>query len=159
MIKGISFGKFFSSAIRMADRRLANQGGIARKYDIRSVGVDMVCSTLSEGWDAFDELSSRMSTGYIPYSTGVGAVLGVASFVASPAMIVGSVLPQVGKSLSFWGGNEKAVSSMYDNKSLILAVHQIGQATHSEFERHQNDEDKLQNLKEKIVADLIKRAK
>lgn len=153
MMKGISFGKFLSSTIRMADRRLANLGGIARMYDVRPVGVDMVCSTLSEGWDSFEELSSRMNTGYISFSTGVGAVFRAAAL--APALMAGSMLAQVGKSLSFWGGDEKAVSSMYDNKSLILAVHRIGQSKRSIFTRCQNDENKLLELKEEIVGELI----
>ncbi len=112
----------------------------------------MISSALSEGWDAFDELAARMDTGYLSYSTGIGAVLGAA---IAPAALLGSAIGMIGKSLSFWGGDEKAVSSMYDNKSLILAVHRIGQSKLSKFTRCQNDENKLLELKEDIVGELI----
>jgi hypothetical protein len=146
------YGELLSSAIHIADRQLAGQGGISRKYGIRPVGVDMISSALSEGWDAFDELAARMDTGYLSYSTGIGAVLGAA---IAPAALLGSAIGMIGKSLSFWGGDEKAVSSMYDNKSLILAVHRIGQSKLSKFTRCQNDENKLLELKEDIVGELI----
>jgi len=147
-----TYGGVLGSAIRTADRILAGQGGIAQKYRIRSIGVDMVCAVLSEGWDAFDELATKMDTGYIPYTTSIGAVLGAA---IAPAILVSSALGRVGNSLSFWGGDEKAVSSMYDNKSLILAVHRIGQSKLSDYKKCNKDGKKLQRLKEDIVADLI----
>jgi len=146
------YGELLSSAIHIADRQLAGQGGISRKYGIRPVGVDMISSALSEGWDAFDELAARIDTGYLSYSTGIGAVLGAA---IAPAALLGSAIGMIGKSLSFWGGDEKAVNSMYDNKSLILAVRHIGQSKLSDYKKCNKDEKKLQRLKEDIVAELI----
>ena len=149
------YGELLSAAIHIADRQLAGQGGISRKYGIRPVGVDMICSALSEGWDAFDELAARMDTGYLSYSTGVGAMLGAA---IAPAALLGSAIGMIGKSLSFWGGDEKTVTSMYDYKSLIIAVHRIGQSKLSEFAKCQNDEGSLQRLKEEIVQELINKS-
>lgn len=146
------YGELLSSAIHIADRQLAGQGGISRKYGIRPVGVDMICSALSEGWGAFDELAARMDTDYLSYSTGIGAVLGAA---IAPAALLGSAIGMIGKSLSFWGGDEKAVSRMYDNKRLIVKVHQIGQAKLSEFAKCQNDESKIQNLKNEIIEEIV----
>lgn len=148
----LTYGEILASAIQTADRLLAGQGGITQKYRIRSVGVDMVCAVLSEGWDAFDELATKMGTGYIPYTTSIGTVLGAA---ISPAILMGSSLGRVGKSLSFWGGDEKAVCSMYDNKSLILAVHHIGLSKLSDYKKYNKDENRLQRMKEEIVAELI----
>ena len=146
------YGEFLSSTIRIADRQLAGKGGISQTYGIRPVGVDMICSVLSEGWDAFEELAVRMDTGYLSYSTGIGAMFGAA---IAPAALLGSAIGMIGKSLSFWGGDEKAVSSMYDNKSLIVKVHQIGQIKLSKFAKCRNDDGMLQRLKEEIVQQLI----
>lgn len=145
------YGEFLSFAIHIADRQLAGQGGISRKYGIRPVGVDMICSALSEGWDAFDELAARMDTGYLSYSTGIGAMLGAA---IAPATLLGSAIGMIGKSLSFWGGDEKAVRNMYDYRNLIIAVHKIGRSKLSEYERCQNDTKMLKNLNKEIVAEL-----
>lgn len=151
----ITYGQFLSKALLSADRQSAANGGIARKYGISPVGVDMVCSSLTEGWDAFEELSERIKGSYISWTTGVSAALGGLFCVDSNAIVNSEVLRRISKSLSFWGGDEKAVSSMYDNKSLILAVHRIGQSKLSKFTRCQNDENKLLELKEEIVGELI----
>lgn len=149
----LEFGKFLSSSIRSADRRLANRGGIAKKYGIRPVGVDMVCSTLSGGWDAFVELANRINSGYIPWATSIGAVLGATAVF--PSAIIGAAIGKVGNSLSFWGGDEKAVRSMYDHKNLIIAVHKLGRSKLSEFSKCQNDESKIQDLKNEIVEEIV----
>lgn len=149
----LEFGKFLSSSIRSADRRLASRGGIAKKYGIRPVGVDMVCSTLSEGWDAFVELANRINLGYIPWAASIGAVLGATAGFQSA--IIGAAIGKVGNSLSFWGGDEKAVRSMYDYKNLIIAVHKIGRSKLSEYKRCQNDDKLLKNLYKEIVAEFI----
>lgn len=146
------YGELFGSAIHIADRQLAAQGGISRTYGIRPVGVDMICSALSEGWDAFDELAARMDTGYLSYSTGIGAALGAA---IAPTALLGSAIGMIGQSLSFWGGDEKTISSMYNYKSLIIAVHHIGRSKLSEFAKCKNDEGRLQRLKEEIVQELV----
>jgi len=146
------YEELLGSAIHIADRQLAGQGGIARKYGIRPVGVDMICSALSEGWDAFDELAARMDTGFLSYTTGISAVLGAA---VAPTVLMGSAIGMIGQSLSFWGGDEKTVTSMYDYKSLIIAVHSIGQSKFSEFNKCKNDGEGLQRLKEEIVQELI----
>lgn len=149
----LSFGNFLCSSIHSADRRLADRGGIAKKYGIRSVGVDMVCSTLSEGWDAFNELANMINSGYVPWATGIGAIFGVAAIM--PSAVIGAAMGKIGKSLSFWGGDEKAVRSMYEYKNLIIAVHKIGRSKLSEYERCQNDDEMLKNLNKEIVAELI----
>lgn len=150
--QGMSFGKLLCATIRSADRRLANSGGVAHKYGISPVGVDMVCSILSEGWDAFEELAGRIKEGYIPWATGIGAVFGVA---ALPTSIVEAAMGKVRKSLSFWGGDEKAVRNMYDNKNLILAIHRIGHSKLSEYARLQSNESKILNLKNEIVEEIV----
>ena len=113
----------------------------------------MVCSTLSEGWDAFNELANMINSGYVPWTTGIGAIFGVAAIM--PSAVMGAAMGKVGKSLSFWGGDEKAVRNMYDYRNLIIAVHKIGRSKLSEYERCQNDTKMLKNLNKEIVAELI----
>ena len=151
----ITYGQFLSKALLSADRQSAANGGIARKYGISPVGVDMVCSSLTEGWDAFEELSERIKGSYISWTTGVSAALGGLFCVDSNAIVNSEVLRRISKSLSFWGGDEKAVNSMYDYRNLILSVHRIGQSKLSNYKQCINNEEMLQGLKKDIVAELI----
>lgn len=145
----IQYGKFLNSIIRIADRKLSDSGGLARKYSIRPAGVDMVVSNLSEGWDAFEQMASEMKKGYLSWTNSVGTALAAVLMPQLGAALSG-ILRQ-SHSLNFWGGDEKAINAMYDNKSFIITVYQMGKRLHSRYIDAGNDEQKLQKLKLEAV--------
>ena len=47
------------------------------------------------------------------------------------------------KSFSYLGGDKKAINAMYDNKSVIIAVYQMGERLHFRYIDAGNDEQRL----------------
>lgn len=144
----LQYGEFINSIIRIADRRLSDSGGLARKYAIRPAGVDMVISNLSEGWDVFEQMASEMKKGYLSWTTTVSSALGT---VISPLIETSLLGMRRSNALNYWGGDKKAINTMYENKKLIMDIYRIGRKMYSTFLRVKDDEQSLQELKIKAV--------